>query len=92
MPLTERVSFTAVLSSASTVQVPKLIRWRFKMEGGQALKVGVSFLDVHRGWQFFYGKMRKDGRICVPKLILRLFEDEEAGLAGCTLEVALEPA
>jgi hypothetical protein len=32
MPLTEKVSFTAMLQSFNKVQIPKLIRWRFKME------------------------------------------------------------
>ena len=63
MPLTEKVTFTGTLQNANTVQIPRLIRWRFKMESGQALKVGVNFLGMHKGWQFFYAKMRKDGRI-----------------------------
>ena len=92
MPLTERVSFTTMLQSFNKVQVPKLIRWRFKMDAGQPLKVGVSFLGAHKGWQFFYAKMRNDGRISVPRLILSLFEDETTSLAGYALEVTLEPA
>ncbi len=92
MPLTEKVTFTAALQSANAVQIPKLIRWRFKMESDQALKVGVNFSDLHKGWQFFYAKMRKDGRLTIPKLVLNLFGDEEASLAGYVLEVMLEPA
>jgi hypothetical protein len=92
MPLTEKVTFTATLQSANTMQIPKLIRWRFKMESDQALKVGINFLGMHKGWQFFYAKMRKDGRISVPKLVLSLFEDEKTSLAGYALEVMLEPA
>lgn len=92
MPLTEKVTFTAILQSAKTVQIPKLVRWRFKMESGQVLKVGVNFLGLRKGWQFFYVKMHKDGRIKVPKLVLSLFEDEKTSLAGCILEVMVEPA
>ena len=62
------------------------------MENDQALKVGINFLGMHKGWQFFYAKMRKDGRISVPKLVLSLFEDEKKSLAGYALEVMLEPA
>ena len=72
MPLTEKVMFTTPFQKAGQVQVPKLIRWRFKLESNQALKVGVNFLELHKGWQFFYGKMCKDGRITVPKLTLQL--------------------
>ena len=92
MPLSEKVMFTAVLQSGSTFQVPKLIRWRFKMESTQPLKVGVNFVAMHKGWQFFYAKMRKDGRLTVPRLILNIFRDETKSLAGCVLEVMLEPA
>jgi len=62
------------------------------MEGEQALKVGINFLELHKGWQFFYSKMRKDGRISIPKLVLGLFADEKTSLAGYTLEVMIEPA
>jgi len=92
MPLTEKVTFTTMLQSKNTVQIPKAVRWRFKMERGQLLKVGVNFLGLHKGWQFFYGAMRKDGRLSVSKLVVGLFEDEKTSLAGYTLEVMLEPA
>ena len=92
MPLTEKVTFTTTFERFDKVQIPKLIRWRFKMECDQALKVGVNFLGLHKGWQFFYVKMRKDGRVSVPKLVLSLFEDEKTSLSGCMLEVMIEPA
>ncbi len=92
MPLTEKVTFTVNLQSKNTVQIPKLVRWRFKMESDQALKAGINFLGLHKGWQFFYAKMRKDGRITVSKLILSLFQDEKTSLAGCPLEATIEPA
>ena len=92
MPLTEKVTFTAPLQRANLVQVPKLIRWRFKMDNDQALKVGVNFLDLHKGWHFFYTKMREDGRITVPKLVLSRFMGEQTNAAGYVLEIMLEPA
>jgi hypothetical protein len=92
MSLTEKVTFTATLQGANAVQIPKLVRWRFKLESSQALKVGVNFSDLHRDWQFFYAKMRKDGRITVPNLVLNLFGSEQESLAGYVLEVMLEPA
>jgi heme/copper-type cytochrome/quinol oxidase subunit 2 len=92
MPLSEKVTFTAALQSRSTIQIPKSVRWRFKLETGQLLKVGVNFLGLHRGWQFFYGKMRKDGRLAIPKMVIVLFQIESKSLAGCALEVMLEPA
>jgi hypothetical protein len=92
MPLTEKVSFTTTLQSVNKVQIPKLIRWRFKIDSDQALKVGVNFLGMHMGWQFFYTKMRKDGRITVPKLVLSLMHAEEEKSAGSPLDVTIEPA
>ncbi len=62
------------------------------MESGQALKVGIKFLGLNKGWQFFYAKMHKDGRITIPKLILSLFEDEKTSLSGYPLELTVEPA
>lgn len=62
------------------------------MESNQALKVGVNFLDLHKGWHFFYAKMRKDGRIGIQKLVLSRFQDEKASLSGYAVEVMLEPA
>ena len=61
------------------------------MDSAQALKVGVNFSDLHKGWQFFYAKMRKDGRVTIPKLVLNLFGGEGDSLAGYVVEVMLEP-
>ncbi|HCW06907.1 MAG TPA: hypothetical protein DGG95_06040 [Cytophagales bacterium] len=92
MPLTEKVTFTAALQSANTLQVPKLIRWQFKLDSNQTLKLGVNFVVLHKGWQFFYKKMCKDGRITLPKLVLSRFMGEQVNAAGFVLEIMLEPA
>jgi len=92
MPLTEAITFKTRLQKGNRVQVPKLIRWRFKMETEQVLKVGVSVVYLWTGWQFFYAKMGRDGRIVVPKLALDLLRGENPNLAGYVMEVSLEPA
>ena len=92
MPLTEKVNYKTALRVGNVVQVPKIIRDRFKIDSDQTLKVGVNFSDLHRGWQFFYAKMHKDGRLTVPMLVLNHFREETAGLAGCVAEMTLEPA
>ena len=94
MPLTEPVSFKAVLQRGNRVQVPKLIRWQFKMEPTQVLKVTVKITGAY-GDETFYARMSKDGRITLPKLTLGLLRDEfddGENLADYTLEVELEPA
>jgi len=39
MPLSEKVKFVARLQKGNRVQIPKHIRWRFKLEIWQALKI-----------------------------------------------------
>ena len=91
MTLTEKVTFKAFLQKGDRVQVPKLIRWQFKMESNQVLNVGVNDLNVQSGWQFFCAKMSNNGRVRVPKLILTLLGEENSDLTGHILEVTLEP-
>ena len=52
MPLTKKVTFQSTLEGCNKVQVPKIIRWQFKMEHEQVLKVGVNALDLGRGCSF----------------------------------------
>lgn len=90
--LTEKVSFKTVLQKGNRVQVPRLVRWRFKMDSAQVLKVGVAAVNLWTGWQTFYARMGRDGRITIPKLTRELLRGEEQNLAGCVIDVTLEPA
>ncbi len=92
MPLTRRVTFRRMLQIGGRVQIPKLIRWEFKLETGQVLRVGFSVPNMFRGWQFFYAKMEKDGRVLIPREILSIWQDEKTSLTGYIVEVTLEPA
>jgi hypothetical protein len=92
VPLTEKVSFRTRLQRGNRVQVPKLVRWRFKMEPDQVLKIGVDAVNVFSGGQIFYGRMGKDGRILIPKLALALLTGKESSLAGYVMDVSIEPA
>jgi len=62
------------------------------MEPYQVLKVGVNAIDMWTGWQFFYAKMGKDGRILIPKLTLALLRREKPNIVGYVMEVTIEPA
>jgi len=89
LPLTESVSFTARLQKGNRVQVPRLIRWQFKLEPTQVLKVdiypvGASFV-THEN---FFAKMGRDGRVTIPKLVVSLLRLKPKR----TLEVGLKPA
>ena len=93
MPLTTKVSFETVLEKGNRLQIPKLIRWQFKMEQTQVLRVGVSPKRIWGGPKFFYAKMDKQGRILIPKLTLALMANEEnPNLEGYVFDVWLEPA
>ncbi len=91
MPLTQKVTFRTSLEKGNRLQIAKLIRWQFKIESSQILRVTIDFLDLGKESQFFYAKMGKDGRILVPMLIILVVKGEELSLAGQVMEVTLEP-
>ncbi len=92
MPLKTRVSFDAALERCSKVQVPNVIRWEFKLETDQVLKVSASVHNVPSGLHFFYAKIGKDGRILIPKVTLLALQGREPNLTGYLLDVTIEPA
>lgn len=94
VPLSERVDFKAILQKGNRVQLPKLVRWRFKLESNQVLKVSVTALNVFGGWETFYATMDKSGRITIPKFVLRLLGSrrQDVVLVGAAFSVRLEPA
>lgn len=92
MVLTGQVEFKAVLQRGNRIQVPRLIRWSYKLEPSQVLKVSVHF---ERNWrsQEFFAQMSKDGRICLPKLTSDLLKvaHEEQSIIGAVVVVVLRP-
>jgi hypothetical protein len=90
MPLTESVDFKAILQKGNRIQIPRLIRWQYKMEPNQVLKVKVKTERWRE--EEFYARMGKDGRLTIPKLTLELLQQEDESLVGYVLEVTLEPA
>ena len=92
MPLTQKITFKVPVQKANRMRVPKLIRCQLKMEKDQLLKIGAKVIGLGKGWQFFYAKMAKDGRINIPKLTMALLQAEKENLEGYVLEVTIEPA
>ncbi len=95
VPLTKAVEFRAVLQKGNRVQVPKLVRWEFKMETSQVLKVNVGAEGGYGLKEQCYSRMNRDGRIKIPKLILCILQNRDNGgksLVGCVLTVRLEPS
>ncbi len=92
MPLTERVNFKTRLQRGNRVQVPKLVRWRFKLETDQILKVTIGAVGVWAMRESFLARMRADGRITIPKLPLFLVKRNKPNLEGYVIDVTLEPS
>jgi hypothetical protein len=94
LPLTERVEFKAVLQKGNRFQVPKIVRWRYKLECAQVLKVSIMPACLLSGWETFHGRMDRSGRVTVSRLVqtelLRKAPGQES-LAGTVLNVRLEP-
>jgi bifunctional DNA-binding transcriptional regulator/antitoxin component of YhaV-PrlF toxin-antitoxin module len=90
LPLTERVSFKTRLQRGNREQIPKYVRWHYKLEPTQIIEVTVSFLGVWRPPQSFLSRISKDGRIVIPKLIITLFKDGKPNLDGCIADVRLD--
>ena len=91
VPLTQKVSFKTMLQKGNRVQVPRVVRWQFKMDTEQVLKVTVTAFNVFSGWETFYARMGRDGRITLPKLTRELLRGREQSLTGYVMEVVLEP-
>ena len=92
MPLTESVTFNAVLQKGNRVQIPRHIRWLYKLETEQILRVIVKREGAVLLSEEFYTHMCKDGRIVIPKLILALLPDRYGSPLGRILEIHLLPA
>jgi hypothetical protein len=92
MPLSQRVTFQAMIQKGNKVQIPKMIRWQFKIETDQTLKVTAASQTLGTGEQVFYAKMTKDGRIPIPKLIIVIIKREKPNLLGYVLQITVEPA
>jgi hypothetical protein len=97
LPLVGAVSFKAVLQKGNRVQVPKLVRWEFKLEPTQVLRITVKVEASHftSVSESFYARISGDGRITVPLLTLGLLRQRgeiDKGLVGRVFEVRIEPA
>jgi hypothetical protein len=92
LPLTRAVEFKAVLQKGNRFQVPRLVRWEFKLEPDQVLRVRVESAEGYYR-EYFFGRMTRDGRIKVPKITLGLLQDkfDVKSLVGCVLYVQLAP-
>ena len=78
MPLTERAEFKTVLQKGNRLQVPKLIRWKHKLESSQVLRVSIAAVNRLGSWETFHARIDKSGRITVS----RLMQEQVSGTAS----------
>ena len=95
LPLTERVEFKTLLQKGNRLQIPKLVRWKYKLESTQVLKVSVAAAGKLGSWETFHGQIDKSGRITVSRLIQEQLLRRTPGmqsLTGTVVSVSIEPA
>jgi hypothetical protein len=73
------------------VQVPRLVRWKFKLETSEILKVRVSVLGLWGDSESFLATMTMDGRIVVPKMVIAILKRDKPSIESHVLDVTLEP-
>ena len=73
--LKKRRGFCVGFSGDNRVQVPRLVRWRHKLEPGEILYVKVENRRSY-GTQTFYVTLSKDGRFTIPDVVMEALEAE----------------
>jgi hypothetical protein len=82
-----------MLQKGNKVQVPRLYRWQYKMEADEVMKVTVAPAESVGDSEEFLAKMNRDGRLTIPRLILKLLGNSlEESVMGLVLEVTVGPA
>ena len=90
MPLTRRVIFKVQLQNQNRFQIPKAVRWEYKLEPSQVMKVTLKVFNIGF-YESFLGKMLPDGRVTVPRIVIVQLQQRMPNLKADFVEVALEP-
>ncbi len=92
MPLTQRVTYKTTLQKNQRLRIPKIVRSRYKLETSDTLRVTISVVGLVGVRKNFLAKMRKDGCINVPSVVLALLKKEQPNIEKYAIEVMLQPA
>ena len=95
MPLTQIVVFKTKLQKQNRLQVPKLVRWQYKLEPSEIMKVTDYVTALWSSKESFFARMQKNGRIRIPNLAYALLKrnaPDKPNLEGYAVEVTLQPA
>ena len=91
LPLNRRVTFKTSMRGFGRLKIPRVVRSQFKLEPTEVLKITVSPVDQIGVRESFLGKMRSDGYVTVPAVVMALLKKDKPSLDGCVLEVFVEP-
>jgi hypothetical protein len=91
LPLTETARFKIQLQKGNRFQVPTIVRWQYKLEISQTLNVEIELVNMIGVRESFLAKMRKDGRITVPALIVASLKQFVPDIKGYMMEITLQP-
>ena len=85
MSVLEDVWFYGRLQRGNRIQVPVLVRWRFRLQAGEVLRVKVSDVGFGGRSVVFFARLQNGGRITVPRAEAEVLEVK----AGNVLKVGL---
>ncbi len=87
MPLSEFVKFLTKLHKWNRIQIPVEVRWRYKLEAEDLLKVSVSLVDGFDNEEFIV-KLMHGGRFTIPWEVVWALKLDKPGYM---LQVELKP-
>lgn len=90
MPLSQKVIFKTKLQSQNRLQVPKLVRWKYKLDS-KVLKVIISIANAAFFAESFYAELYESGRIRVLGLTMAQLKRNKTNLDIWVLNITLGP-
>ena len=87
LPLTKQIVFKTRLQRGNRVQIPKYVRWSYKLETTQILKATIQVVNLWVASESFLTRPSKDGRISIPLLIIK----PNKNLQGHIMRITLQP-
>jgi bifunctional DNA-binding transcriptional regulator/antitoxin component of YhaV-PrlF toxin-antitoxin module len=81
-------TFTAKIQKALRIQIPVLLRWKYKLDPGTILKVELTRTSPLRKTRF-YARLQKSGRLAIPKLVAETNELKKGDVVEATIWIEL---
>lgn len=74
-------AYHAQMQKQMRIQIPRLLRWKYRLDPGNVMRVQVTNKDSHDSQQFL-ARMQQGGRITVPKTVAQLLSLRPRQLVG----------